>query len=76
VFAHGDGAEKAKRIGGGCRNPARLYGLPEHGQTDISGRLGVRCESLLPGLSHAAVQCGHLDLPAWSLIRNGLLRTQ
>src|SRR6201999_2622164 len=40
VFVHRDRAEKAKRIGGGCRISARLYGLPEHGQTDISGRLG------------------------------------
>jgi hypothetical protein len=30
------------------QNLAHLYGLPEHGQTDISSWLGVRCESLIP----------------------------
>jgi len=30
------------------RKLARLYGLPEHGQTDISSLLGVRCESPIP----------------------------
>src|SRR5664280_2368372 len=30
-----------------------LYGLPEHGQTDISSWLGVRCESLIPEASAA-----------------------
>jgi hypothetical protein len=29
---------------------AHLYGLPEHGQTDISTLLRVRCESLIPEL--------------------------
>jgi hypothetical protein len=53
----------------------RLYGLPEHGQTDISSLLGVRCESLIPDAS-AAVLRPEIDLPAWSLIENGLLRTQ
>jgi cytochrome c len=31
-----------------------LYGLPEHGQTDISSWLGVRCESLIPEAFAAA----------------------
>jgi cytochrome c len=35
------------------RKPAHLYGLPEHGQTDISSWLGVRCESLIPEASAA-----------------------
>ncbi len=54
----------------------RLYGLPEHGQTDISTLLRVRRESLIPEAHSAAVLPASVDLPAWSLIQNGLLRTQ
>src|SRR6266478_1192815 len=35
------------------RKLLHLYGLPEHGQTDISSWLGVRCESLIPEASAA-----------------------
>src|SRR6202022_4911484 len=38
---------KPKMMGMG-RKLAHLYGLPEHGQTDISTWLGVRGESLIP----------------------------
>jgi hypothetical protein len=30
------------------RKLVHLYGLPEHGQTDISSLPRVRCESLIP----------------------------
>jgi hypothetical protein len=30
------------------RNPGHLYGLPEHGQTDISSPLGARRERPIP----------------------------
>jgi cytochrome c len=35
------------------RKLLHVYGLPEHGQTDISSWLGVRCESLIPEASAA-----------------------
>ena len=40
--------DKRPEMMGMGRKPAHLYGLPEHGQTDISSWLGVRCESLIP----------------------------
>ena len=59
------------------RKPARLYGLPEPGQTDISSLLGVRCESTIPGLfRRPARPRPSTPFPAWSLIQNGLLRNQ
>ena len=59
------------------RKLAHLYGLPEHGQTDISSWLGVRCESPT-SLSYPRPFPSGLTstFPAWSLIQNGLLRTQ
>jgi hypothetical protein len=58
------------------RKSAHLYGLPEHGQTDISSWLGVRCESLIPDAHPRPFLSGlKSTFPAWSLIQNGLLRT-
>ena len=55
----------------------RVYtGCQSTGKPISQAVLGVRCESLLPGLSHRPRDAGPLDLPAWSLIRNGLLRNQ
>ena len=51
------------------RKSVHLYGLPEHGQTDISSWLGVRCESLIPEASAAVSLRPKVDFPAWSLIR-------
>jgi hypothetical protein len=53
-----------------------LYGLPERGQTDISSLLRVRCESLIPDAYPRPFSRPKSTFPAWSLIRNGLLRTQ
>jgi hypothetical protein len=53
----------------------RLSGLPERGQTDISSSLGCGAKArflLLIRPSHRP----YVDIPAWSLIENGLLRTQ
>jgi hypothetical protein len=61
------------------RKFGRLYGLPERGQTDISSLLKVQCESLIPAhpLPIRGRSAGPNDkIPAWSLIENGLLRTQ
>src|SRR5216683_5987483 len=54
------------------RKLAHLYGLPEHGQTDISTWLGVRCESLIPDASAAASRRPKVDIsglepdPKWT----------
>jgi hypothetical protein len=57
------------------RKFGRLYGLPERGQTDISSLLKVQCESLI--LAHPwPFSRPNDEIPAWSLIENGLLRTQ
>jgi hypothetical protein len=62
------------------RKFGRLYGLPERGQTDISSLLKVQCESLIPAayplpvLGRSAGR--NVEIPARSLIENGLLRTQ
>src|SRR6266700_4099741 len=51
---------------------ARLYGLPEHGQTDISAWLGVQRESLIPGLIRGRLSGPSVDLqglepdPKWT----------
>jgi hypothetical protein len=62
------------------RKFGRLYGLPERGQTDISSLLKVQCESLIPAaypLPTPGRSAGHnVEIPARSLIENGLLRTQ
>jgi hypothetical protein len=58
------------------RKSARLYGLPERGQTDISTLLRVQRESLIPEAHPRPFSFGLFDLPAWSLIQYGLLRTQ
>jgi hypothetical protein len=58
------------------QKPAHLYGLPERGQTDISSLLRVRCESLIPDAYPRPFSRPKSTFPAWSLIRNGLLRTQ
>jgi hypothetical protein len=54
--------------------------LPERGQTDISSLLKVQCESLIPAalplLIGRPFSRPHDKIPAWSLTRNGLLRTQ
>src|SRR3954469_215662 len=62
-------------VGMGSRS-APIYGLPEQGQTDISTWLGVQRESLIP-VAHSRPPSGlQSTFKAWSLIRNGLLRTQ
>jgi hypothetical protein len=61
------------------RKFGRLYGLPERGQTDISSLLKVRCESLIPAyplLAPGRSAGLDVEIPGWSLIQNGLLRTQ
>src|SRR6185295_16472865 len=62
-------------VGTGSRS-APIYGLPEHGQTDISTWLGVQRESLIPVLLRGRPPALQSTFKAWSLIRNGLLRTQ
>jgi hypothetical protein len=58
----------------------RLYGLPERGQTDISSLLKVQRESLIPAALSLLVPRPFSrpddKIPARSLTRNGLLRTQ
>jgi hypothetical protein len=62
------------------RKFGRLYGLPERGQTDISSLLKVQCES--PDSCRSSFACFgrsaglDVEIPARSLIENGLLRTQ
>jgi hypothetical protein len=62
------------------RKFGRLYGLPERGQTDISSLLKVQCESLIPAVKLLLIfgrSAGlNVEIPARSLIENGLLRTQ
>jgi hypothetical protein len=62
------------------RKFGRLYGLPERGQTDISSLLKVQRESLIPA-AYPLLALGRsagrdIEIPGWSLIENGLLRTQ
>ena len=46
------------------RKPGHLYGLPEHGQTDISSLARVRCESLIPGVIPRPFLAGlSVDIP-------------
>src|SRR3954469_11217013 len=73
----GSNADEMPGIGGKF---GRLYGLPQRGQTDISSLLKVQCESLIPA-AYALPTLGrsagrNVEIPARSLIENGLLRTQ
>jgi cytochrome c len=49
------------------RKSARLYGLPEPGQTDISTLLGVQRESLIPGRFPRPFAGQQSTFKAWSL---------
>src|SRR3954466_12437276 len=79
VQGPGNGAFSAPRNGVGTGvKPARLYGLPDPGQTDISmAKLGETVRNVdSPRLVLAAALGRSILLAVWGLAGNGLFRTE
>jgi hypothetical protein len=69
--------EKLSELLGVVVTQAHIYGLPEHGQTDISSAAWVGTKAHIRRQSRSRERAApNQTFKGWSLIRNGLLRTQ